>query len=654
MANLGSWIARPAIWKRMWNTPVIPATSMILLKPKKNIEKKALSALNYSDVPNVTRQVKMMKTETAGKTRISNIPKVLIIVSAVILILLILFFTYVYVLAANHPFSAGHRLFPLQNYAENIRLRLMTEPVEKTGYLVEICEQRLLDLALTSGSPDELFALDFFNQSLDKLILSLQNIPADQAYLVRPRLYALLEQLNNVVFYLTYSKENYPDLYATFTAKIGVIDSVMRDPEFQLAGLVVQDGQISINLPALLNGSGNGITIPTPTPAGFDPLAVPFPPGSAGAQHAFFPLIGGHANLGCWDCHTGEQYSGLSPVCEACHLQDRPVEHYPGECVSCHTPESWQLVSFDHSLVGENSCTTCHLKDRPPRHYEGECVLCHSTQAWTPATFNHEAVNAVNCQQCHLPDRPANHYTGQCSLCHNTVRWSEANFNHSAVDATNCQQCHNSDKPANHFSGQCSLCHTTNAWRPASFNHSAMQATDCQACHLKDKPANHFDGQCSLCHNTSRWGDATFNHQAFGASDCQACHLKDKPANHFAGQCSACHGTGGWRPARFDHAAANATDCQACHLRDRPQNHFEGQCSQCHNTSNWNDASFNHRFPIDHKDADGDCSVCHPSGPPAWTCYVCHDRAKTIEKHDEKNITDIDQRCTDCHPDGDD
>ena len=180
----------------------------------------------------------------------------------------------------------------------------------------------------------------------------------------------------------------------------------------------------------------------------------------------------------------------------------------------------------------------------------------------------------------------------------------------------------------------------------------AGTASSCRSCHQAVRPADHWEGECSACHSTTAWRPATFDHQLAGATDCQACHTQDRPANHFQGQCSACHSTTAWRPASFDHQLAGATDCQACHTQDRPANHFQGQCSTCHNTTNWQQANFNHTFPIQHGGANGQCSVCHPSGTASYTCESCHSLAAMQAEHQEEGIFNIAGQCAACHAGG--
>ena len=52
---------------------------------------------------------------------------------------------------------------------------------------------------------------------------------------------------------------------------------------------------------------------------------------------------------------------------------------------------------------------------------------------------------------------------------------------------------------------------------------------------------------------------------------------------------------------------------------------------------------------MNHGGADGICSNCHDSNKVKFDCYKCHDKAKTVDKHNEEGISDINGRCLDCH-----
>jgi hypothetical protein len=55
---------------------------------------------------------------------------------------------------------------------------------------------------------------------------------------------------------------------------------------------------------------------------------------------------------------------------------------------------------------------------------------------------------------------------------------------------------------------------------------------------------------------------------------------------------------------------------------------------------------------MNHGGAGGQCSQCHNSNAPAYTCYNCHNKAETEQHHAEKNILDIANRCVECHQNG--
>jgi hypothetical protein len=571
--------------------------------------------------------------------------KTLILLTLILLLLGLIGVSTAAALALVAPFHPGQALFSVQEWAEHRYEGVIADPEGRAQFGLTLLERRIDDLEGSIGALAEWDALKAISSEIEHVLNLFQGVPADGETDLRAVFLGDLERLTGLLNQTTYLPEAAPLILANFHQQLLDLQEMAADADHPLAELRNGWEVVEMTLPAESVEPG-----PRLVAAGVDPRMILFPPGSPGARHLFFPLDGAHSSLSCQSCHAEGVYRGTPELCSDCHLKNRPEGHFEGQCSSCHSTSAWLPASFDHSAAAAVDCQSCHLRDRPVRHYPGECSACHSTNAWKPAAFNHPAAAAVDCQSCHLDRKPANHFAGQCSACHSTDAWKPASFNHQAAGATDCINCHSNRKPANHWSGQCSACHSTTAWKPASFNHQVAAATDCQACHLNRRPANHWSGQCSACHSTNAWKPATFSHQAAGATDCIACHSNRKPANHWSGQCSACHSTMAWKPASFNHQAAGATDCQACH--SRPANHFPGQCSECHSTSSWKGASFNHSFPINHGNADGVCSKCHPSGTSSWTCFTCHDQAKMTKKHEEKGIPDYIDRCMECHGDG--
>jgi hypothetical protein len=505
------------------------------------------------------------------------------------------------------PIYPEGKLFQLQDYLEHVMLVLYNNPSSKSWYEIKILDKRVNDLENIAGKPEEVQRINAVWVELDHVLKRLEDGNLDQNKNLRLHFVKTLSRIHESMDQFTYLKEYFPTEFLLAQEKLNQLKLLVADDSNPLSELYVLN---QTQLKTIVKVSSLAKTSPGGQDA-IEPHKIPFLPGSTGADHEFFPLMGKHAELTCEGCHRGISYAGLP-----------------------------------------NQCVECHQEVLPENHYQGVCSLCHTANGWIPASFDHTNASAADCQSCHLVNKPANHFPGQCSSCHSTNAWIPADFNHAIAGATDCQSCHTKNKPTNHFSGQCSACHSTNAWIPANFNHAVAGATDCQSCHSGNKPANHFSGQCSACHNTDAWIPASFNHAAAGATDCQSCHSGNKPANHFSGQCSACHSTTAWRPASFNHAAMSATDCQSCHSGNKPANHFAGQCSSCHNTDSWQGASFSHSFPVNHGKANGECAQCHPSGGSSWTCFNCHSQSKMTEKHEEKGIPDYVARCMECHGNG--
>jgi len=532
--------------------------------------------------------------------------RVILLVTLSLLLLVLMGVTSSAALAVFGPLHVGQPGFSTQAWIEHQYLGMLPSPLSRVQFGLTLLERRIQDYELRTLSDQEVVARQIVSTEIDNVLAlfgylrEADNPDIRNVFLEDLRTF--LASLDRAAQTVGRPDQDLVNLYSRILSLIQAAEDLTRP----LASL----DQIRVSATAGVALASAGENKP-PANVRINPHLIPFPAGSPGALHLFFPLDGKHSELSCDSCHSTGLYAG--------------------------TP---------------NLCSSCHVEAMPSGHYEGECSLCHSTTGWLPTTFTHELVIAQDCQKCHFDERPARHYPGQCSACHATSEWLPAAFDHSVAGAVDCQSCHQLDRPVNHYPGQCSACHATNAWSPATFNHQVAGAVDCQSCHNKNKPANHYSGQCSACHTTNAWKPASFNHQVAGAVDCQACHNNNKPANHYSGQCSACHSTNAWRPAGFNHQAAGATNCQACHAGNRPANHFSGQCSDCHNTSNWGDANFNHSFPINHGDANGQCSSCHPSGGSSWTCFNCHNESEMTKKHNEKGIADYVARCMECHGDG--
>ena len=298
-----------------------------------------------------------------------------------------------------------------------------------------------------------------------------------------------------------------------------------------------------------------------------------------------FKLTGAHVSVNCTQCHTSNNYDGVSSTCAACHAE--PSGHFGTDCAQCHTTNNWN-ASYSHTafpLTGAHTSVTC--------------AQCHTGNGYTGLS--------KNCASCH--SEPSGHFGTNCSSCHTTNNWN-ATYSHTifplsgAHSSLTCTQCHTNGsytglstdcaschaEPSGHYGSNCSSCHTTSNWNasyshtifPLSGAHSSLActrchtgsgytglSTDCVSCHAE--PSGHFGTNCSSCHTTNNW-NASYSHTIF-------------PLNgaHSSLACTQCHTGSGY--------TGLSTDCASCHAQ--PSGHYGTNCTQCHSTSNWN-ATFSH------------------------------------------------------------
>lgn len=427
------------------------------------------------------------------------------------------------VVAAVSPFDPGDGWFyRSQRSLEETVVGLYNNPTGQAQQRIELAGRRLHAVERLSGSPYENASFAELEQAVRTAVQAVSICPQTDAVALRANLMALFGNIGRVIPANASNTDEFQRWMAAVTQRLNQND-------FQLAELIIFPNEPS-------SAAGNQIILPEPAPTQpartairIDPHIVYFQPGSPGAMHVFYPLLGRHVDLQCTDCHPLGEFAGTGNLCESCHLVQKPTSHFPGTCEQCHAPTAWADIHFQHTAAFANDCTACHLTNLPANHYPGQCSACHNTLAWIPATFDHTAAGATDCSACHLAKMPANHYPGQCSACHNTSAWLPATFDHSVAGATDCVSCHIGNRPANHYTGQCSMCHSTNAWTPASFNHTF--------------PTNHggANGQCSKCHPSGT-----------GAWTCFTCHNQnemDKKHNekgiaNYASRCLECHAGG--------------------------------------------------------------------------------------------------------------
>lgn len=196
-----------------------------------------------------------------------------------------------------------------------------------------------------------------------------------------------------------------------------------------------------------------------------------------------------HVDVPCTRCHKKvAHFEGLSTVCSNCHVSDRPIGHYGGECDGCHQAAHWVpggLGDVSHAVTGFPLAGA---------HAQQPCASCHR-----PGRLRGEVVG--DCSACHAADDPHRHTLGDtCSDCHSDHSWFRTSFRHGSTGwplrgahrlaacpdchpartigtPTDCWRCHEAQAPrtiAAHRSpafALCDTCHRSFTWAPYRFPH---------------------------------------------------------------------------------------------------------------------------------------------------------------------------------------
>lgn len=411
-----------------------------------------------------------------------------------------------------------------------------------------------------------------------------------------------------------------------------------------------------------------------------------------------FPLEGGHATLGCEDCHGGGSFAGTPAQCAGCHTADYEAtvepdhagDGFPTACATCHTsaawgPSTWQGHAWplegQHAaatcaschtggtLAPATDCAGCHLADyqsaQQPDHVASAlpttCDSCHTPAAWAPATLDHDALWPLE----------GKHAQADCASCHTGGDYAAA--------PTTCDGCHlqdyegatDPDHVASALPTACAACHTPAGWAPAKLDHDVLwplegkhdaapcgschvdgvyvyTPTTCDGCHLPDyqgaKDPDHVATQlpttCDACHTASGWAPAALQHDEFWPLEGQ----------HEKAQCASCHEGGSY--------AGTPTACAGCHLADyqgAPDHEAKGlptTCDTCHSPVAWEGAEFEHVWPLEGEHAGVTCASCHGGGVydgTPKTCDGCHLPEFLATKDPDHLAAGLPTTCDACH-----
>lgn len=255
-----------------------------------------------------------------------------------------------------------------------------------------------------------------------------------------------------------------------------------------------------------------------------------------------FPLIGSHKKVKCATCHAGERYKDVPTDCLGCHqLQDVHKGRYGKKCDSCHQPEKWDKIRFDHARE-----TIFPLRGK---HATIKCDNCHKGDLYRDK-------QSTTCGGCHKEDDPHRGQLGvQCQNCHNEKGWRQkVDFDH---DLTHFPLI------GLHALVLCEECHRTPSFRDTS--------TKCVDCHKDTFHGGRLGANCSTCHNPNGWELWRFDHATQTSYPLTGAHQRLN--------CHLCH-----RETNVDRISLS-TACYSCHSSDDVhRGSFGTACNKCHTT----------------------------------------------------------------------
>ena len=258
-----------------------------------------------------------------------------------------------------------------------------------------------------------------------------------------------------------------------------------------------------------------------------------------------FPLVGGHENIGCQECHNQSSLDDLGGAdCNSCHRDDDIHKGSNGpQCLDCHTVNRWDELTFDHSAAANFALLGAHRSI--------DCNACHTRNLTEPLE--------KTCVGCHGGDQdPHRGQLGaECHSCHTNESWTETvRFDHDLVEFPLLGQ---------HADLRCDDCHASPAFHDIE--------PDCDTCHGdQDVHSGRLGSDCGRCHNPTDWSRVVFDHNRQTTFPLDGAHVQVR--------CEACHRT----------TASAPQVCGQCHRPDDIHSgRFGDDCGRCHRTTAFRD-----------------------------------------------------------------
>ncbi|TDJ72281.1 MAG: hypothetical protein E2O39_06975 [Planctomycetota bacterium] len=395
-----------------------------------------------------------------------------------------------------------------------------------------------------------------------------------------------------------------------------------------------------------------------------------------------FPLVGGHADPGCLDCHprgtdhSVEVLAGIGP---------KPS---PRDCQDCHSsPHADAFIAGVaplFALTARESCSVCHEAEHEGFRDVGlRLTLAEHAASGFPLEAPH---GDSACADCHLPEAedfdgryPGRVFRGEpagCESCHEDAHrgfFDSASARFGASEAGECARCHVAttfaDIPAGRFDhglwtgfpvvgahaqSRCEVCHPPTVG-PNAQGRTFGWATDhfgliegCATCHMDphggsfEAPslAREIEGRtgCARCHveTSFRTFPDGFDHLAWTGFGLAGAHGETS--------CASCHPPVLKQPTGRTFARAVSRDCADCHGNPHAGQFTENgvsDCLGCHaSTVSFAELDFDH---------DRDSSYPLDEAHRALACSECHKPWKLQGDVEIVRYKPLGMACTDCH-----
>jgi predicted CXXCH cytochrome family protein len=197
-----------------------------------------------------------------------------------------------------------------------------------------------------------------------------------------------------------------------------------------------------------------------------------------------FSLQGAHVAIPCNECHKKQKdwsFRDIGISCSDCHPDIHKefiqTKFYPDEnCRVCHNVNSWNDVSFDHSITGfaltgshaKQSCRNCHIE------MDSTGVIKRDSTGTIKQKFS-GLTNS--CSDCH-----ADNHFGQfskngittCTECHQTENWKAIKFDHNTTAFK---------LDGKHINVPCGKCHKPEKQGTNIYVKYKLEEFKCESCH---------------------------------------------------------------------------------------------------------------------------------------------------------------------------